>query len=300
MTDSGRASLRPRVSVVIPVYNEDEAIIPCMERLLRDVLLPSEILLVHDTPDDTTLPHARQLAKHDNRVRTVLNTYGRGPAAAIRFGIDAARARVTVVTMADGCDDSRQIDELARLIERGVVVAAASRYMPGGQQVGGPRVKRAMSRWAGRTLYWFARIGTHDATNSFKAYNTEFVRRVGIESRTGFEMGLELTAKASRLRLPVAEIPTIWLDRRLGESRFDLGRFLPGYLRWYRFAYGPRLTMDQLVERRRRFEAKVGVQPGPDLAAVAGTAAMAETAEPAEIAEPAEHNEPTDPLMRTR
>ncbi|MFF0373982.1 glycosyltransferase family 2 protein [Actinoplanes missouriensis] len=245
----------PRISVVIPVYNEGEAIVPHMERLLRDVLLPAEILLVHDTPDDTTVPYAEKLAMTDSRIRPVLNTYGRGPANAIRFGIDAALAPVTVVTMADGCDDPRQIDTLAMLVERGVVVAAASRYMPSGQQVGGPRLKRLLSRWAGRSLYIMTRVGTQDATNSFKAYNTDFVRQVGIESRVGFEIGLELTAKACRARLPVAEIPTIWLDRQLGESHFDIGRFLPSYLRWYRFAYGRRLTMEQLGARHKRVEA---------------------------------------------
>ena len=190
----------------------------------------------------------------DPRVRPLLNRYGRGPANAIRFGIDAALAPVVVVTMADGCDDPQQIDDLALLVERGVVVAAASRYMPSGQQVGGPRLKRLLSRWAGRSLYRFTRVGTRDATNSFKAYSTDFVRQVGIESRAGFEIGLELTAKASRVRLPVAEIPTIWLDRQLGESHFDLGRFLPSYLRWYRFAFGRRLTVEQLAARRRRVE----------------------------------------------
>jgi len=121
-----------------------------------------------------------------------------------------------------------------------VAVAAASRYMPGGQQVGGPRLKRLLSRIAGRSLHLLARVGTRDATNSFKAYNTGFVREVGIQSRTGFEIGLELTAKATRARALVAEIPTIWLDRQLGESHFDLGRFLPGYLRWYLHALIPR------------------------------------------------------------
>ena len=242
--------MTPRVSVVIPVYNEGEAIVGCLDRILRDVLLPAEILIVHDMPEDTTVPYALEVAERDSRVRPVLNRYGRGPAQAIRFGIDAARAPVAVVTMADGSDDPRQIDELARLVERGVVVAAASRYMPGGQQVGGPRLKRAMSRWAGRTLHTFARVGTRDATNSFKAYSTDFVRRVGIDSRTGFEIGLELTAKATRLRLPVAELPTIWLDRQLGESRFDLGRFLPSYLRWYFFAYGRKLTFEKLAAIR--------------------------------------------------
>ncbi|MGH3678736.1 MAG: glycosyltransferase family 2 protein [Natronosporangium sp.] len=229
-----------RVSVVIPVYQEGAAVVQPVRRMLAEVRLPAEVLVVHDDPDDPTVPYLRELAGQDPRLRPVLNTYGRGPANAIRFGIDAARAAVAVVTMADGCDDQRQIDELARLVERGVAVAAASRYMPGGQQVGGPRLKRALSRLAGRSLHLLARVGTRDATNSFKAYDTGFVRAVGIESRTGFEIGLELTAKATRAGAPVAEIPTIWLDRQLGDSHFDLGRFLPGYLRWYLHAYGPR------------------------------------------------------------
>jgi glycosyltransferase involved in cell wall biosynthesis len=244
----------PRVSVIIPVYNEGEGIVACLERILREITLPSEVLLVYDTPGDTTVPYARQVAERDPRVRPVHNTYGRGPANAIRFGFDVACAPVTVVTMADGSDDPRQIDELARLVERGVVVAAASRYMPGGQQVGGPLLKGLMSRWAGRTLRWFARVGTRDATNSFKAYSTEFVRSVGTDSRAGFELGLELTAKATRMRLPVAEIPTIWLDRALGDSNFQLARWLPSYLRWYRFAFGPRMTLERLTEwRSKRF-----------------------------------------------
>ncbi len=238
--------MNPQVTVVIPVYQEGEAIVRCLIRILREVTLPCEVLVVHDTPDDSTVPYAEKVARDDPRVRALLNTYGRGPANAIRFGIDAAAAPVAVVTMADGSDDPRQIDELARLVDRGVVVAAASRYMPGGQQVGGPRLKRMMSRWAGVSLRHLARVGTRDATNSFKAYSTDFVRQVGIESRSGFEIGLELTAKAARMRLPVAELPTIWLDRQLGESRFDLARWLPNYLRWYRFAYGRRLTAAEI------------------------------------------------------
>jgi dolichol-phosphate mannosyltransferase len=236
----------PRVSVVIPAYNEGQNILPVLERLLEAVTLPCEVLIIVDFPEDTTLAAVKAFAEEHPVVRTVINEWGRGPAFAIRYGIHTAQAPVVVVTMADGCDDPRQIDELTRLVERGVVVAAASRYMPGGQQVGGPLIKRAMSRNAGRTLYWFARVGTRDATNSFKAYNRQFVEKVGIESEDGFEIGLELTAKARRLRLPVAEIPTIWLDRPAGDSNFKVAKWLPKYLRWYRFAYGPRLEPDQI------------------------------------------------------
>jgi hypothetical protein len=154
--------------------------------------------------------------------------------------------------MADGCDDARQIDDLVRLVERGVSVAAASRYMAGGQQVGGPYLKGLLSRSAGRSLRLLTHVGTRDATNSFKAYSKEFIRAVGIDSRDGFEIGIELTAKAKRMRLPVAEIPTIWLDRQAGVSKFRLAQWIPKYLRWYCFAFGPRLSAEQIRARSAR------------------------------------------------
>jgi len=241
----------PRVSVVIPAYEEGDDIIPVLDRVFESVTLPVEVIVVVDSPDDSTVATLLDLESDEKRLRHVVNSYGPGPANAIRYGIDHAGAEVAVVTMADGCDDPRQIDDLTRLVERGVVVAAASRYAPGGQQVGGPALKAALSRLAGRSLYTFARIGTRDATNSYKAYDTQFVRSVGIHSTHGFEIGLELTAKAKRLRLPVAEIPTIWLDRQAGMSKFKLAQWIPHYLRWWAFAFGPALTQQELEARLR-------------------------------------------------
>jgi dolichol-phosphate mannosyltransferase len=244
--------VRPRVSVVVTAYNEGDGIVACLDRILEAVTLPCEVLVVYDSPDDTTAPFVREYAARDSRVVPTLNTYGRGPARAIRFGFDAARSDVVVVTMADGSDDPQQIDQLARLVERGVVVAAASRYSTGGQQVGGPAFKSLLSRMAGLSLHWVARVGTRDATNSFKAYSRSFVQDVGIESDAGFEVGIELVAKARRLRLPVAELPTIWLERQFGVSNFKLRKWLPRYLRWYLFAFGPALTAPDLQARQKR------------------------------------------------
>jgi dolichol-phosphate mannosyltransferase len=238
--------MKPRVSVVIPAYNEDDNIVTCLDRILEAVALPCEVLVVYDTPEDTTVPYLEKYARADPRVVPLLNTYGPGPARAIRYGVDNASSGAVVVTMADGSDDPRQIDQLAHLVERGVVIAAASRYTRGGQQVGGPWFKSLLSRLAGLTLHWFARVGTRDATNSFKAYSAEFLQQVGVDSDSGFEMGIELVAKAKRLRLPVAEIPTIWLDRALGSSSFQLSAWIPRYLRWYFFAFGPRLSLERL------------------------------------------------------
>ncbi|MGH9264094.1 MAG: glycosyltransferase family 2 protein [Acidimicrobiales bacterium] len=242
----------PRVSVVIPAHNEGEGIVACLDRVFEAVTLPCEILVVYDTADDTTVPYLEKYAREQPRLVPTLNGYGRGPADAMRYGVDTARAPVVVVTMADGCDDPQQIDALARLVERGVVIAAASRYSRGGQQVGVPTLKRAMSKAAGLTLHWFARVGTHDATNSFKAYSKAFIQEVGIQSDAGFEMGIELVAKARRLRRPVAELPTIWLDRTAGVSNFRTAAWLSRYLRWYFLAFGPRLTLEELNRRTGR------------------------------------------------
>ena len=242
----------PRVSVVIPAYQEGENIVTVLDRVFEAVTLSCEVLVVYDTPDDSTVDYLDKYAETEARLVPTLNTAAPGPANAIRFGIGRARAPVVVVTMADGSDDPQQIDELVRLVERGVVVAAASRYSRGGQQVGVPTLKRSLSRLAGLTLQWFARVGTYDATNSFKAFDRRFVEEVGIESDAGFEVGLELVAKARRLRQPVAEIPTIWLDRRFGVSSFKLAAWLPRYLRWYAFAFGPKLTADEVRRTGKR------------------------------------------------
>ncbi|MFC8681037.1 glycosyltransferase family 2 protein [Microbacterium ureisolvens] len=241
----------PRVSIIVPAYNEGEEIAAFLARVASTVTMDFELLVVVDTPEDTTIPVVERAAAADDRIRIVINSYGRGPAQAIRYGFDVAVAPTVVVTMADGSDDPRQIDELADLVERGVVVAAGSRYMAGGQQIGGPRIKRTLSRLAGTSLHLFAGIGTRDATNSFKAYNADFVRTVTIQSRDGFEIGLELTAKARRARLPVAELPTIWLDRTAGASNFQLRKWIPKYLRWYFFAFGRPLAVEDIADAAR-------------------------------------------------
>jgi dolichol-phosphate mannosyltransferase len=239
----------PRLSVVIPARAEAELIGGVLDRLQDAIRLSYEVLVVVDSSGDDTVAVVDAYAEKQPQVACLVSEYGPGPANAIRYGMEAASGGVIVVMMADGSDDPAQVDALARLVERGVAVAAASRYMPGGQQVGGPFVKRVLSRTAGRSLQWLARPGTCDATNSFKAYSAAFVRAVGIDSRRGFEIGIELTAKARRLRLPVAELPTIWLDRTGGQSGFRLIRWLPAYARWYAFCFGRRLPPGVLRER---------------------------------------------------
>jgi hypothetical protein len=113
--------------------------------------------------------------------------------------------------------------------------------MPGGRQVGGPRLKGLLSRTAGLTLHWFAGVPIHDSTNNFKLYRRSFLEAVHIDSQAGFELALELTVKASLTGRSLAEVPTTWRDRTAGRSNFRLRKWLPQYLRWYALAFRGRL-----------------------------------------------------------
>jgi hypothetical protein len=96
-------------------------------------------------------------------------------------------------------------------------------------------------------------VHTHDATNNFKLYTRRFLDEVTIESEGGFELGLELTVKATLMGRVVREVPAVWRDRVVGESRFRLRAWLPRYLRWYVMCIRGRLT--RFFFRHRRGEA---------------------------------------------
>jgi dolichol-phosphate mannosyltransferase len=112
-------------------------------------------------------------------------------------------------------------------------------------------LKSRISRIAGVSLHLLGQVGTDDATNSFKAYSRTFVQRVGVDSDAGFELGVEMVAKARRLGLPVAGLPTISLDRANGTSNFKLAAWVPRYLHWYLVALGVRRERRSGDARRR-------------------------------------------------
>ena len=222
-------------TIVIPVYNEGGNITTTLAELDAKVSVPAEAWLVYDCDEDTTLPVARQLlGKTRIPFRLVRNKYGRGALNAIRTGLEDARTPFVVVTMADLCDPPEVINAMVDAAEReNADIVCASRYMKGGRQFGGPKFKGFLSHSAGLLLCWFARLPTHDPTNSFKLYRKSFLDTVKVESTGGFELGLELVVKAREMGRKIVEVPTTWRDRVAGQSNFKLRKWLPHYLRWF-------------------------------------------------------------------
>ncbi|NUQ64137.1 MAG: glycosyltransferase family 2 protein [Pirellulales bacterium] len=224
------------MTLIVPVYNEAENFPRLVAEIERHIPPPFRVLVVYDFEEDSTLPVARRLAAERPWLCPVRNEIGRGAANAIRAGFQKAPAGPALVVMADLSDDLSTVPRMLELYRQGNRIVCPSRYMRGGRQIGGPRLKRFLSRMAGWSLRWLAGFPTHDATNNFRLYDAELVRQLGIESTQGFEIALELTAKAFARGVPIAQTPTTWRDRTAGQSGFKLMKWLPGYLRWYRYA----------------------------------------------------------------
>ncbi|MGH7787565.1 MAG: glycosyltransferase [Candidatus Binatia bacterium] len=222
-----------RLSIVIPVYREGEAARATLLAVAARAPQPHEILVVHDEADDPTLPVIASVAAQHPQVRAVHNTLGRGPALALRAGFAAAQGEAVCVTMADASDEPEDVGRMLERLEAGYDLVAASRYMPGGRQVGGPPLKSALSRLAGLSLYFVAGLPTRDPTSNFKLYRRSMLERLPIESARGFDIALEITVKAFAAGYRITEVPTVWRDRTEGQSNFKLAQWLPRYLRWY-------------------------------------------------------------------
>ena len=249
MSDAQRtAKTQPELSIVMPVFNEGEAVEPVLRSLSDFVQTPREILVIWDFDGDTTKPVVERLAPEIPGLRGVRNDLGRGVLNAMKAGIAESTGEFVLISMADGSDEPHHIDQMVARARQGADVVAGSRYMRGGGQLGGPPLKRLMSRTAGLTLHWFGGVPTHDATNNFKLYSRRFLDSIKIESQGGFELAIELTVKATLAGRTVAELPTTWRDRTAGQSNFKLRAWLPRYLRWYLVAMRGRLL--RLVGRR--------------------------------------------------
>jgi dolichol-phosphate mannosyltransferase len=213
-----------------------------LEALAQALEVPAEVLIVYDSESDTTLAVVKSLAARPGiEYRTVRNLLGPGPSNAIKAGFAAARGEAVVVMMADLSDDLRALGPMIEKFEAGYDLVSGSRYMPGGEQIGGPWLKGKLSRMAGVSLHLLG-LPTRDATNSFKLYRTERLHSLWLESQHGFEIGLEITVKGWRAGWRITEVPSRWVDRVAGKSNFKLLRWLPRYAKWYGVGCLYRLT----------------------------------------------------------
>ena len=228
MADANETSIQ----LVVPIYNEGENVVTLYKTLQRDGVPFDSLTFVYDIDSDTSLPFIANLTSEDPRVAADKNNFGKGVVHALRWGFHRAKPGPVLVLMGDNSDKLSIIPEMIKLWQEGATVVCPSRYMPGGAQHGGPKLKVFLSRTQGKFIN-FLGFPTSDPTNNFKLYDGAWLREQNVESIGGFEVALELSYKAYRDGKVIKELPTEWFDRTMGESRFKLWSWLPQYLRWY-------------------------------------------------------------------
>lgn len=225
------------VNIIIPVYDEGENIVDTFREIEKKVETPHEIFIIYDFEEDNTVPVVKKLSQGKTNIHLVKNIYERGVINAIKTGFEMINEGVILVAMADLSDDFAKIDQMMEKINEGYDVVCGSRYMKGGKQTGGPLIKVFLSRTAGILLHYLIKIPTHDVTNNFKMYTKKLLRNIVIESKGGFELAMEILIKAFLSGYRITEVPCVsFSDRKTGQSKFKLVKWLPHYLYWYWFA----------------------------------------------------------------
>lgn len=232
---------KPLLHIVTPVFNEGDNFPALYKQVKKDIKTPHKLVVVYDFDEDNTVPVAKKYRAKDKSIVLHKNTRGRGALNALLSGFDYVKDGPMLVIMADLCDDLRLVDKMYKEYLNGATIVCPSRFVKGGKQIGGPAFKRFLSRMAGTSLHYVRGLPTHDATNSYRMYDKDFINSIKIESTGGFEVAMEITVKAFRQRKKIVEMPTTWKDRTAGESKFKLWKWLPSYLKWYFYALGPKV-----------------------------------------------------------
>jgi len=222
---------RPKVSIVIPTYNERDNLEELFERISRAMDgegYEFEIIVVDDDSPDETWKKAMELAGR-YPVKVIRRTDEKGLSSAVIRGFREASGDVFVVMDADLQHPPEKIPELVRAIENGADVAIASRYVPGGGVENWYWYRKLISKGAimiGRLALPRIR-GVKDPVSGFFALRREVVENVELNP-IGFKILMEILIKGNYRK--VVEVPFKFGLRKAGESKLG-GKTILSYIK---------------------------------------------------------------------
>jgi len=221
------------ITLIVPVYNEEENILPFLTEVKSRLRLPHRIIIVFDDDRDGTLKRRQEILQLDPTILFLKNEHGRGVINAFKTGFSNASTRYIVPIMADLSDTPETIAAMHDKICEGYDLVVASRYCPGGKKIGGPFIKYLLSLTANITLHKLTKIPIHDMTNAFIMHKKEILDKINIRSTGGFEITMELIARACILGCKITEVPTTNRERAAGKSNFKFMQWILKHLYWY-------------------------------------------------------------------
>ena len=215
------------IRVVLPTYNEADNLEAIVTAVLAAAPEGTGILVVDDASPDGTGDLARRLAADDDRIDVLHRDRkeGLGPAYVAGFHRALAAGADRIVQM--DADFSHDPADVPRLIEAtvggGADLALGSRYVDGGGVGDWGRGRQAISRWGSIYARAWLGLSIQDLTGGFKCFRREVLEAIRIDtvSALGYAFQIETTYRAARAGFRIAEVPIIFSDRRVGESKMS-------------------------------------------------------------------------------
>jgi dolichol-phosphate mannosyltransferase len=214
-----------RALIVTPTYNERAN----LERFVSEVrrLAPSaDLLIVDDNSPDGTGDIADDLARRDPKIRVLhrAGKLGLGTAYIEAFRRGLAEGYDQFFEMdADLSHDPKYLADFFRALADGADVIVGSRNIPGGAVEGWGPGRQILSK--GGSLYSrvILGVGVRDLTTGYKAFTRQALLAIDLDTvrSNGYSFQIEMTFRALKRGLRVVEVPIVFVDRTLGQSKMN-------------------------------------------------------------------------------
>ncbi|HEY5470993.1 MAG TPA: glycosyltransferase family 2 protein [Bacteroidales bacterium] len=214
------------LSVVIPVYNEEESVqelTEWIEKVCKTDRLTFEIIFIDDGSSDLSWEKITQLAENKQFVKGYRFRRNYGKAAALHTGFSIASGEVVITMDSDLQDSPDEIPELVKMIRvEGYDLVSGwkkKRY--------DPFIKRITSRFYNGTARWSSGIKLHDFNCGLKAYRSDVIKSIEIFGE--MHRYIPILSKEAGFR-NIGEKIVEHRSRKFGVTKYGLDRFMKGYL----------------------------------------------------------------------
>jgi glycosyltransferase involved in cell wall biosynthesis len=207
------------LSVVIPIHNEEPALLPLYDRLTRvleAIQKPYEVLFVDDASTDRSFDLLANLAETDGRLKVIRLRRNFGQTAALAAGFDEAQGEVIISLDGDLQHEPEDIPALLAKIEEGYDIASGWRK----NRLDNAMTRKIPSRIANWLMSKASGVDLRDFGTTFKAYRAEILKDINLYG----ELHRFIPALASFYGARVAEVPIRNSPRASGGSHYGLGR----------------------------------------------------------------------------